>query len=123
MNKKKVKDVLIKMMISGIVMFLVYYIYIVVDTHSIMQDIKQVAAGNEIDNKVYEKFTPKRTTIKNITKRYFTWCWGNKGEIWITYELTTFFSEGEKIVSRDYCSVIIEKREGQWEAIKVKYKP
>jgi len=123
MNKKRAIAILIKIGILGIVIFLMYYTLIVFDTRNIMRDIKQAKVGNEVKYEIYEKFAPKRTTVKHKTKRYFTWCWGNKGEIWLTYESTTVLPEGKKMVSRDYCSLLIEKREGRWEAIKVKYEP
>ena len=122
MNKKKVKDVLIKMMISGIVMFLLYYIYIVFDTRNIMLDIKQVAAGGEIDNPVYNRFEPFHISTSQKIRRYFTWCWGSHGEIWLGYERITQFTDGTAI-SKDYCSVVIEKKNGRWEAIKIRYEP
>ena len=122
MNKKKVKGMITKIVITGIVLFLVYYVYIVVDTQNVMQDIKQAATGGEIDNPVYNSFEPFHNTTSQKIRRYFTWCWGSQGEIWLGYEIITKFPD--RIAKNgEYCSVIIEKREGKWEATKVKFVP
>ena len=123
MNKRRVKKMLLKIVLVFLIILSAYYICIVIDTHSIIKEIKQVEVGYKSDNKVYERFAPHNRTITYGIKRYFTWVWGNKGEIWLEYQVITHFSDDTVSKSSDSCSVIIEKENGEWKAVKIKWKP
>ena len=114
----------IKMILLAIVcLFVVYYTYIIIATHHIMVDIKKIENGYENNNPAYERFESEDEGEVYEIKRYFTWCWGNRGAIWITFKYS-YLEDGKMIAKgRNYTKLIIEKREGKWKAVRTEWAP
>lgn len=128
---------IIKLSILGLVSFIiVYYFYIVIDTHNIMATLKRI----EKKEIVYDFFSkdplarfgrergPVEVEVKSEyktykIKRYFTWCWGKKGRIWLTCVDRREWEDGRVSERRDWCSLKIEKVNGEWKVIEYINKP
>ncbi len=127
----------LKLSILGLIcLFIVYYFYIVIDTHNIMVTLKKIEKG-EI---VYDYFSkdplarfgrgrgPLRVEVRSTRKtykikRYFTWCWGKQGRIWLTCVDRREWEDGRVYEARDCCSLKIEKVNGEWKVIKYINRP
>lgn len=103
------------------IVIIVYLLYCVVETRSVMMEIRNVEKGKQVNERdpLYA-FAPKKGFKIINVKRYFTWCWGNTGRIWISmqYEI-----EYDKEIVPDYCELAIRKENGKWKAIKYIYTP
>lgn len=132
MSSKKIK----LSMLGIICLIIVYYIYIVIDTHNIMVTLKKIEKGEII----YDFFSsdplarfgrergPVEVEIKSEyktykIKRYFTWCWGKHGCIWLTCVDRREWEDGRVIETIDRCSLKIEKENGEWKVIEYINKP
>lgn len=110
------------------VFFIVYYLFIVIDTHSIMRKIKSIEKGDIY----YEKSNTDPLSVfcyheGDLSKavhfrRVYTWCWNEKGKIWITNDIVPW-NGGTIEKSRDQHILEIEKIDGKWQVIKRIHQP
>lgn len=110
-------------------LFVGYYLFILIDTSNIMQQIKKiekdVVSINEFEQgnplRPFANDIEENTYVRHI-RRYFTWCWNGKGRIWL-YTVVEVELEDEVIKCRDDCSIVIEKKNGEWEVIQYENSP
>ncbi len=112
----------VKQMIFGIcVLFLLYYLFIIADTHPVMKELEEIEVGEkiyEIDENILSVFSYHEGYKYKVVdiRRYFTWCWNNKGKIWITNKVIPW-NGGTIEPSREYQILKIEKIKGKWEVV------
>lgn len=94
-----------------------YYAYIIYDTREIMNEFRKVINDEDglcnVNNDKLLVFRPREDGKVVSLFRYFTWCYKDKGKIWL-------YKKEEHIVDKklykvpDYFSVNIEKKDGEW---------
>ena len=122
-----------RMIIITLILFfflITYYLYIVIDTHNIMVKLKKIENGEIVYD--FESKNPLarfgrengsiQVDVASVTRtygirRYFTWCWGRKGQIWLTCVDKIEWEDGRICEGRDWCSLKIEKINGTWEVV------
>lgn len=107
-----------KFFILLIIIFLSYYMFIIYDTREIMNEFRMVISDDDgaydLKNEKLSVFRPQKS-YKNVTvARYFTWCYKEKGKIWIYIKGELTKSDGEISEVPDYFSMNIEKKDGEW---------
>lgn len=108
-DNKKIGRKIILVILLTLLMF--YSICILASTHHIMVDLKQIENGYKINNSAYEWFESTDIWKIDNIKRYFTWCWGDKGAIWITCTYSLIEDGKIEDTGRDFTKLIIEKKE------------
>lgn len=99
-----------------------YYVYGLYMTTGIMNDIKKVAQKEMTAEKgtPYARFSHSKENFYTCDiKRYFTYCWFGKGEIFITCVDVSVLEDGTYISTRDWIRIVIEKTNGEWEAVEL----
>lgn len=108
-------------------LFLLYYFFIIVDTHSVMKELKDIEEGKrvyEIGENDLSVFCYHEGDLSKAVhfRRVYTWCWNEKGKIWITNDIVPW-NGGVIEKSRDQHILEIEKIDGKWQVIKRIHQP
>lgn len=113
---KKMKKYIVIVVGLLFTVIIVYSLYCMVETRSVMKEIRDVENGKQVNERdpLYVFVPRKAYKIINV-KRYFTLCWGNTGRIWISMK---YYIEHDKEIVPDYCELAIRKENGKWKAIK-----
>lgn len=116
-----------KFFILLIIIFLGYYLFIIYDTREIMNEFRIAISDDDgtydLKNEKLYMFRPHKN-YKNVTvARYFTWCYKDKGKIWVYIKGEHTESDGEITEVPDYFSMSIEKKNGEWFVTRVNIIP
>ena len=107
-----------KFFIILILIFLSYYMFIIYDTREIMDEFRTVISDDngafDLKNQKLFKFRPHKNYKNVLVARYFTWCYKDKGKIWVYIKGERTESDGEISEVPDYFSMNIEKKDGEW---------
>lgn len=94
-----------------------YYIYIINDTREIMSEFRKVINDEDglcnVNNDKLLVFRQREDSKVVSIFRYFTWCYKDKGKIWL-YRKEEHIVDGKIYKVPDYFSVSIVKKDGEW---------
>lgn len=108
--------------IKYIILFIIillgsYYAYIIYDTREVMDEFREVINDEDglcnVSNDKLLVFRPRENDKIVSLFRYFTWCYKDKGKIWL-YKKREHIVDEKLYSVPDYFSINIAKKDGKW---------
>lgn len=130
---KKISVIAKRVFLTVFALVFLYYVTMVIDTREVMMELKRIENGEisfawdseeplaRFSNEPLPRTFPIEMESKHSTyniRRYFTWCFREKGRIWGTCIDRIEWADGKMHEAKDWYSLVIEKENGKWKVVK-----